>query len=74
MKSILYTVCQMKVCIILTTLSTAIVIMKLPKLISIISKWKFKFAIMKERVVKFEIRKKGVHLILAEGCQAAAEY
>lgn len=41
-------VCQMKAHIILTGLSTAIFIKKLTKLIGIISKWKFKFAIMKE--------------------------
>lgn len=48
MKSVLYTVCQMKAHIILTRLPTAIFIKKLPKLIGIISKWNFKFAIMKE--------------------------
>lgn len=41
-------VCQMKAHIILSGLSTAIFIKKLTKLIGIISKWKFKFAIMKE--------------------------
>jgi len=48
MKSILYTVCQTKAHIILTRLSTAIFIRKLMKLSGVISKWKFKFAIMKE--------------------------
>lgn len=42
-------VCQMKAHIILTTLSTAIFIKKLTEGIAIISKWKFKFATMKDR-------------------------
>lgn len=48
MKSVLYAVCQMKAHIILSRLPTAIFIKKLLKLIGIISKQKFKFAIMKE--------------------------
>lgn len=44
----------MKAPIILTRLSTAIFIKKLMKVIGIISNWKFRFAIMKDRV-KFEI-------------------
>lgn len=58
----------MTVHIILTRLSTAIFVKKLLKLIGNISKWRFKYAILKE--LKFKMMKKGIHLTLAEGIYA----